>query len=485
LSDGERVVVRIVIVFSFILLTLPVWASVDSVRQRNRSKVAVDTSALRTVNRVLIIGNKVTRDKIILRELTLKNGDTVRVNTLARIIEKDQIKLINTRLFNTVSIRSLDYENGIIDLLIEVSERWYTFPIPILELADRNVNEWWQNYNHDFNRVNYGLRLYKYNFRGRNETLLLNTKFGFTNIIKLTYRIPYLDRQQKHGLAVQVDYDERKNIAFQTVDNILDFQSSERNFKVSRGAGITYTYRNSFYHYHGFTFDFSISKITDSLVRLNDSYFGEASLKRQQYTSVAYQYVYEHRDFVSYPLKGSYVRAGIRQYGLLPNDNLTKTEVTASYAKYADLGRKFFLSNYTGTLVSSTHGVPYANFSALGYNREFIRGYEVYLIEGPQYIYNKTSFKKRLYSNVFNLDVLRWEQFQKIPLSIYLKTYADVGYVWNYPGYTNGKRLTDKLLTGIGFGLDFVSSHDATIRLEYSFNKEGEHGFFFHLKKEF
>jgi hypothetical protein len=46
-------------------------------------------------------------------------------------------------------------------LLVDVNERWYTFPVPIFELSDRNFNEWWQNYNHDFRRVNYGLRLYQ------------------------------------------------------------------------------------------------------------------------------------------------------------------------------------------------------------------------------------------------------------------------------------------------------------------------------------
>lgn len=434
---------------------------------------------------MLIIGNKVTRDKIILRELTLKTGDTVRVNTLARIVEQDQIKLMNTRLFNTVSIRALDYENGIVDLLVEVSERWYTFPIPILELADRNINDWWQNYNHDLSRINYGLRLYKYNFRGRNETLLLNAKFGFTNILRLNYRVPNLDRKQKHGLGFQVDYIERKNVAYRTVDNILDFASAEKNFKISKGAGISYTYRNSFYHYHGFSVDFSESKINDSLTSLNSEYFGEPSMQRQRYTSIAYQYAYEHRDFVTYPLRGSFFTVSLRQFGVLPDDDLTKTEFDMTYSKYIDLGRNFFISNNTGNLISSSRGVPYSNYSALGYNREFIRGYELYLIEGPQHIYNKTTLKKRVYSNVFNLGWMRWEQFQKIPLSIYLKTYADFGYVWNYAGYTNGTRLTDKLLTGLGFGADFVSSHDATMRLEYSFNTEGENGFFFHLKKEF
>ncbi|PZR24347.1 MAG: hypothetical protein DI538_28210, partial [Azospira oryzae] len=121
--------------------------------------VGLDTTDQRvlTLNRVLIIGNKITRDQIILRELTMKPGDTITAKHLQATLQRDRNKIYNLRLFNTVSIRLLQLSNTTIDFLIEVDERWYTFPIPIFELSDRNFNEWWQNYHHDFSRVNYGL----------------------------------------------------------------------------------------------------------------------------------------------------------------------------------------------------------------------------------------------------------------------------------------------------------------------------------------
>lgn len=457
---------------------------VDSVRHRNRNKLETDTSELVTIARVLILGNKITRDFIIQRELTLKSGDTVRVQKLTLIQEKDKSKLLNTRLFNTVDIKIIDYENGTIDLLVEVSERWYTFPVPILELADRNFNEWWQNYNHDLKRLNYGLRLYQYNVRGRNETLLLTAKFGFTQIFRISYRMPYLDKKRKQGLTFDFNYEERNNIAYRTIDNILTYAKADQNFKVTRSGGITYTYRNSFYHFHSFSLDAIKNQISDSLVQLNPEYYGNSAIKTQNTTSLSYQYVYEHRDFATYPLKGSYFSGTIRHQGILKGDDLIKTDLNAGYAKYMELGRKYYLSNFTNAYLSFQADIPYGNYSALGYNRQFVRGYEVYLIEGPQFFFNKTTLKKQIFSQTFDVGG-SLEQFREIPLAIYIKTYADFGYVWNYPGYEAGRRLTDKLLTGLGGGLDFVTSHDATLRLEYSFNGEGENGFFFHLKKEF
>jgi hypothetical protein len=80
------------------------------------------------------------------------------------------------------------------------------------------------------------------------------------------------------------------------------------------------------------------------------------------------------------------------------------------------------------------------------------------------------------------------EQFRHIPISIYLKTYADLGYVQNYPYYEEldiNTRLSNNVLAGTGFGLDVVGFYDIVLRFEYSFNAEGEQGFFFHVKKEF
>lgn len=457
---------------------------IDSVRTRNKNRLPADTSAMVRINRVLIIGNKVTRDFIIQRELSLKPNDTIRIKSLISAIEKDKKKLLNTRLFNSINIRSLEYDQGIVDLLIEVQERWYTFPVPIFELSDRNFNEWWQNYDHDFRRVNYGLKLYQYNVRGRNETLLLTAKFGFTKAFKVTYRLPYLDKRRKQGLILDLNYDERNNLAFETRENILRFANVDETLRKIRFASLTYTYRNSFYHFHGITVEASNTSISDSLRKLNPDYLGNNQSNNLQATGITYTYVYENRDFVSYPLKGSYFASTIRQIGIMKTDDIKKTEIGFTYAKYSQVAKNFYFSNSVTAHVSLQTDVPYNNFSALGYNRQFVRGYEIYLIEGPQYFFNKTTLKKQIFNGTYTLGG-PIEQFQELPLTIYAKIYGDFGYVWNYPGYTRGQRLTDTLLRGIGAGFDFVSSHDSTFRLEYSFNAEGENGFFFHVKKEF
>ena len=145
-----------------------------------------DSTDLLTLNRSIIIGNKKTLDRIILRELSLKQGDSVTRAELEKILVRDKNKIYNLRIFNTVSVRALELPDRSFDLLVEVEERWYIFPIPIFELSDRNFNEWWQNYNHDISRVNIGMRLYQYNFRGRNEFIRMTAQFGFSRKFDLT-----------------------------------------------------------------------------------------------------------------------------------------------------------------------------------------------------------------------------------------------------------------------------------------------------------
>ena len=116
------------------------------------------------VNKIIIEGNKITKDYIVLRELLLKEGDTLFVKDLSENIKKSSENVMNTSLFNFVTIMpEFDNNNGV-KIKIKLIERWYIWPIPEFNLADRNFNTWWKT--KDFNRVNYGVDLTAYNLSG-------------------------------------------------------------------------------------------------------------------------------------------------------------------------------------------------------------------------------------------------------------------------------------------------------------------------------
>lgn len=456
----------------------------DTLSRTRISTIPDTTGRFIHINRIFILGNRITRDQIVLRELTLKQGDVIYNLDLPGILERDKKKLINTRLFNTVEIRPLELQPDYVDLLIDLNERWYTFPAPIFELSDRNFNEWWQNYNHDFRRVNYGLRLYQFNMRGRNETLRLTAQFGFTRRFELSYRFPYIDKKQKHGLILDGDFTETKNLAYRTVDHKLEFLRSDNILRTTRGGGITYTYRNSFYVSHALKVEYRSNTINDTIATLNSNYLGDEKIN-QRYGMITYQFTSDHRDYVGYPLRGHFLTVIAARSGISSDDGLQKWEANVSYAKFFDLKKDFFLANNAIGYISSPNDVPYSNYGAMGYRKQFARGYEIYLIEGVAYALNKITFKKRIFNRTYQWRVMPIPQFRHIPISIFIKTYTDVGYVKGYSNYPFSTHLTDKLLSSAGGGIDIVASYDTVFRFEYTFNGEGENGFFFHVKKEF
>lgn len=440
-----------------------------------------------TVNRIFITGNNRTRDNIILRELSLKTGDVIYTPDLDKILDLDRKKLLNTRLFNTVEIRVLELEPMKADLLIEVTERWYTFPVPIFELSDRNFNDWWQNYNRDLRRINYGVRLYQYNMRGRNETLRLHAQFGFQRRLEVLYRFPYIDKKQKHGLTFDFTYFETKNLAYQTLNHKYEFAKGENILRTNRFGGVMYTYRNSFYQTHSLRYEYYNTFFQDTAKLLNPLFIkGERT--SQSYNSLTYGFQSDFRDYIAYPLKGHLLIIFATRNGLLKSDELEKFEALVNYSKYAPLGRNYYFSNNVVGYASTPEDLSYINFGVLGIKKQFVRGYELYVIEGPLWIINKMTFKKLLFSRRYHWADMPIEQFRHIPLAVYFKTYADFGYVKNYPPYEEldlNTRLSDTLLQGTGFGFDIVGSYDVVIRLEYTFNAHGERGFFFHLRREF
>ncbi len=450
----------------------------------------VDSSRILTVNRILIIGNKITKERIISRELTLKPGDTISLMRLEHELLWDKRKIYNLRLFHTVSVRSLQLNNNLIDLLVEVTERWYTFPIPIFELSDRNFNDWWQNYHHDPSRVNYGLSLTRYNFRGRNETLQVTAQLGFTQRYELSYRIPYIDKKQKQGLAFNFDYSDPKNIAYFTQDHILQYLKYTQPLKYTTGVSVAYFYRKSFFETHSVQFLFRDSRINDTIALLNQNYFAQNRL-HLQYGVLNYSFNSEHRDVIQYPLRGYQVSGYVQKTGLGFGSSVNLMEASASVAWHVALKNNFFLSNFTGGYVSTPGTQPYVLYNAMGYRRQLVRGFETFVIEAPWFVLNKTTLKKRIFYKVWNLHGMPREQLSYLPLSIYLKTYTDWGYADNFQYYTHyqpqpiNTRFTNTLIGSWGAGLDFVTVYDMVIRMEYTFTNQNHRGFFLSLKKEF
>lgn len=471
--------------FTFSLISFPAFPQKvipysDSIRTDSLVKHLVK------IDKIFIRGNKKTKDYIIQRELSLKEGELVAYEDLENIIFKDQQRVSNTRLFLKVEIIALPISERLYDIIVEVSERWYVIPSPIFQLADRNLNDWWINQNRDLSRVNLGFKFTHYNFRGRSEKLSLQAKFGYARVFSGSYYIPYIDQTRKNGLGFSFSYAENTNIPIYTLQHRRMFLDSDslklkKPLREAYGVNITFSRRASFYNTHTAFLSFNAIFLADTVAALHPEYLLTQG-NSMRYFNLSYNFRRDLRDAIGYPLKGFMVNAGVNKRGLGIYNDINLFSLNSSYSQYLPLKERLFFSNSLSARISVPQYQPYQHLTGLGYGGDYIRGYELYVIEGQHHFLNKSELKFQLYKKEVSLgNAMPLDQFRTIPFAVYPKVFFDAGYVVMPVPYATNNILTNIPLWGGGVGLDIVSFYDFVFRLEYSFNSKGESGFFFNL----
>ncbi|MCC5920546.1 MAG: BamA/TamA family outer membrane protein [Cyclobacteriaceae bacterium] len=445
---------------------------------------SIDSSRVK-IDKVFVIGNKRTRKRIITREMEIKSGGEYLRSELKERLARDKDKIRNTRLFLTIDISELEVDNETIDILVKVKERWYTFPLPLFDLADRNFNEWWVNQGRSLDRTIYGMKFYQENVRGMNEQLKITAQFGFARHFELRYSIPYLNRKQTHGLMFYGGYREFPNVNVQTVDHFQDFINlGTESLQEDIEAGAIFSIRNSFYNFHRFTLEYRDRKVADTVLAINpDFLLGDTN--RQRFFRFSYAFTHDNRDNIQYALKGKRFTVRFDQFGLGLFNDINQSSLYAGYFNFKPLGKGVFLSNSVSGQTSFPSVQPYTHFRAMGFGEELVRGFELNVIEGQHYLLQRNTLRYQLLDYIANIGrVMPIDQFNKVPIEIYLKTFFDQGHVWNSVPYPLNERLQNRYLYGGGVGIDIVTFYDAVFRLERSWNAVGETGFFIHFRSD-
>jgi outer membrane protein assembly factor BamA len=436
------------------------------------------------VNNIVIECHKITKDRIILRELAIKKGDVIHRKDLKLILERERNKIFNTGLFIRTDVNANEFEKGKVDVLIHLEELWYIFPFPILEISDRNFSEWWTTYNHALSRVDYGVKFRDINFRGRREDLRLVLQLGFTRKFDLDYAIPYINQKQTIGLGFKMSYSENKSIAYQTSGNKLSFVSSDKVILQRTNFSASMAIRSKFYARHIIGAGYEGNHIADTIAELNKYYFLDSSTTFNL-IKADYSFTHDERDNGAYPLKGFFISGGVSFKYVLQPKNIILGSVNVAGLKFFQLSKRWYYGTGIMAKFSTPNQQPYPNMRALGYGRETMRGYELNVIEGRHFVLSKNTLRWRAFTTKTNFDWIPIKQFASIPIDCYLKTYFDVAYVNNQFVRDEKDQLSNRPIFSTGLGIDFVTAYAMAYRFEYSFNSIGGHGFFFNLKTEF
>ncbi|HSZ24830.1 MAG TPA: BamA/TamA family outer membrane protein [Cytophagaceae bacterium] len=432
------------------------------------------------IKEIVIAGNSITKEKIILREMGIKKGDTIVTNTM-----DGRLAWIKNRIFNTTLFLSVDLNltgDSIYKVLyINLRERFYFTPFLAGGLGDRNFNEWWQDRHHALNRIDYGLNLKIRNIVGLNHTLRLKATTGFNQKAEVSYAVPYIDKKLKTGLIVNAQMVFNKQVAFETYQHKLNYIETNGYGRKKFNIGFFFTRRNKFYSFHQLGPYFQYTTVQDTIAQSNPNYFLNGATFQRSY-GAKYIFTRDRRDYIYYPLKGHYLKTELDFQHLVSVKTLDVASLRVEYAQYIPFKKNLFFASGIRIKVSNPSVQPYYSQRGLGYNREWVSGYERYVIDGQSYALLKTNLRWQILSIKPTLKFISLKKFRTVPLRMYLKVYSDQGYVVDntYNPYNNF--LSNRLLVGGGVGLDIVTYYDIVTRIECSVNGLGQAGIFLNLK---
>lgn len=445
------------------------------------------------IKNIVVKGNKKTKDYIITREIQFKTGDSLVTATIPEQLEQARQQVYNTTLFNEVKLTPHAITPQEVEIEVEVKERWYIFPVPQFQIVDRNLNEWLKTYKGDLNRVNYGLKLVHYNLSGRRDPLRIFFLNGFTRNIAFSYTMPGSNPSLTEGFSVSGGYSQNRQVAYiaDSANQIRFFPNSSVNGSAKLNSFVRSTFmlsggyilRRGILSRHTFTLTYTNSRVNDSVVsaKYNPNFFGNGKASAN-YIDFTYNFFYNNVNNTAYPLYGKRYSITLQKRGLGFSGGTNMLSIEGTFNRLWKLGGRWYADIFGNGKIKLPFKQAYTNQRALGFGESYLRGQEYFVIDGVWHALLRNTLRYKLLS--FNIPMpIKSKSHPRIPFTIFAKTYGDVGYAYSTPG--NNTYLNNRLLYTGGFGIDILTLYDVNLRLEYSFNQQGQRGFFIHTQTGF
>ncbi len=452
------------------------------------------------ITAIEVTGNKRTKTAIILRETNLTIGEKIDTNQLRQRLDQNELRLFNMGLFSMVNLSYqinellTEKQKPSITIIITVAERYYLFVAPEVSISGITFNNWWKQKNLSLKYLDAGIRINQKNISGRNDELKINLNSGFTNTIKMAYRLPYIDRQKIYGIEPKIKLYRNRVALVGTQNNQQVFYPDtippllseviqshfEASLAVSRRKDIRITQRVEL--------KYETNTINDTIVQLNQLVpFFLNKQNQLQFLSLIADIEYNFTDIQFYPQKGWYHNTTVEKNGLGLLDAVNRFKINSTTTYYHLFSNRMSaLFNVKGQL-SFPLLQPYYLTSGLGASDNNIRTYEDYVIDGQHYAMCRTAFRYQVAQFNIKNPVKLIKKIQSVPLNIYAKSFLELGKVWALPNNLNTSinNLSNTTLPGIGAGLDITSFYDLVLSIEYGFNKVGEHNLVFYFNFEY
>ncbi len=432
-----------------------------------------------------IVGNSKTAQEIICQELDIHVGDSFRGKDLPIALLRNKQFILNTQLFNEVSIEQEVLDNQIA-LIIKVEERGIYGIGPLFELADRNFNVWWKEFAFDPNRISLGVKNRFLNMGGLADYLTLTLQVGYTRKFEIAYFRPYFNSNSRWGSSVKFLNTTSKQIGYTTTHNLLLFNEGLDNFITERlEAEYTLYNRTGKYTFQQFSASFRQFQVEAGvLFPLTENLFNN---KRSSQSSFNLEYFlkWDKRNFWLYPTRGFLLELRTHKMGLGLLKEVNHWWIQSKAEWHQDLqSRRFSM----GTSLQVSHEIlgkelAYFNSRALGYEDNIVRGYETYVIDGRSFFQLNNDVKFNVYN--FTVHPRKYVNTslipEKLPFQCFMSVHADFGYVYN-PLAVQENYLQNHWLSSVGLGINVVFRYRNLGTIHYSRTREGQMGLFIGIK---
>lgn len=435
------------------------------------------------IDSIQIEGNRRTRSSILLRELPFQVGDTCQLPKLVQWFEESKRVLMNTTLFQQVTVYADTFIGDRVRVMVSVRERSNLYPVLFLDPIDRNLNQWLVEQRASLRRVNYGAQLYFNNTTGVGDRSLLMLMGGYTQQLSLSYERPYLDKRMHWGMRVGFSQSRNHEVNLQTLNDKQVFLRDPDVFLRHQLQGfVELQYRPRINTRHTFGFQIRSDRVGDTVLLRNANYFPNGRTQ-VQYPRFYYVMNFQRVDFLPYPRKGPLVQLQAIKTGL-GSSSMNMFELHGKWMMHWPLDSKWGLAwgGYAGAKFPNHQ--PFVNRRFLGYGNQFLSGYEYYVVDGMAGGLTRGYLNRELLRHTIHIPYKPGKDPIRIPIRLVAKSFVQAGYVHD-PESPVDSRLSNRFLYSGGVGIDLLIFYDVLFRLEYSINRFGENGLFLHRKYPF
>lgn len=386
---------------------------------------------------------------------------------------------MRTKLFHEATILLTNMQNGHANIRVSVKEKSLITPLATVELADRNISEWWLQHRFSLRRLTVGGGGIINNGLGRGEHAGIYGSIGLNQGINAFFSMPYFTPRSSWGGTFDYQWSRNRLFGVNNEDNRLRYLETAGYALHQTSATLGISYRSTPEIITKVAGKFYQGHITDEVLDRNPRFFGEHG-SDQQFLSMALSFELNKTDHYSYPLRGASfsVKAENKGFGVLGAVDQQVARIELNH--YQQWRKKIFSAHRLVSRVSQGETHNFFLQRAFGYNEDFVRSYELSVIQGAHFFVTRNDLKYHLLAfNYAPPKFLHW-LYDELPFDIYIKLLADAGVVLNSNAAADNT-LANEFLLGYGLGFDFVFFNDYAASITYSINRKNQKGIYLHI----